>query len=98
MIRHSTTPSAFRSGRHARVTISGHPIRDADLEALGDHLARFTDLGILDLRDCRQVTDRGIAAIPYLAKLKEVQLKGTSVTDRGIEALRRRYPGAEVSY
>jgi hypothetical protein len=30
-----------------------HPIRDADLEALAGHLALFTNLEILDLRDCR---------------------------------------------
>lgn len=73
------------------------PILDADIEALADHLALFSNLKLLDLRECRQVTDRGVAALPYLAKLKDIQLEGTSVTEKGVEALRLRYPGAKIS-
>jgi hypothetical protein len=75
----------------------GHPVRDADLEQLAEYLVLFPNLEILDLRDCRQVTDRGVVALPYLTKLKDIQLEGTAVTEKGLETLRRRYPDAEIS-
>jgi hypothetical protein len=75
----------------------GHPIRDADIEALSDHLALFSNLEMLDLQECRQVTDRGIVSLPSMPKLKYLLLGGTSVTEEGIKELRRRYPGVEFS-
>jgi hypothetical protein len=74
-----------------------HPIRDADIEALSDHLALFSNLEMLDLQECRQVTDRGIVSLPSLPKLKYLLLDGTSVTEEGIKELRRRYHGVEFS-
>jgi hypothetical protein len=74
-----------------------HPIRDADIEALSDHLALFSNLEMLDLQNCRQVTDRGIVSLPSLPKLKYLLLGGTSVTKEGIKELRRRYHGVEFS-
>jgi hypothetical protein len=75
----------------------GHPIRDADIKALSEHLARFSNLRLLDLQQCRQVTDRGIATLPGLPKLREIHLDGTSVTDEGVREIQRHYPGIEVS-
>ena len=75
----------------------GHPIRDADVEALSEHLALFTNLELLDLRDCRHVTDRGIASLPALPRLKQIELGGTGVTAEGVRGLRRRYECVEVS-
>ena len=72
-----------------------HPIRDADIEALSDHLALFSNLEMLDLQNCRQVTHRGILSLPSLPKLKYLLLGGTSVTEEGIKELRRRYHGVE---
>jgi hypothetical protein len=74
-----------------------HPIRDADIEALSDHLALFSNLEMLDLQMCRQVTDRGILSLPSLPKLKHLVLGGTGVTEEGIKELRRRYHGVEFS-
>ena len=75
----------------------GHPLRDADVEALADHLALFSRLTLLDLRGCREVTDRGIASLPHLPNLKDIRLGGTGVTEQGVQELRRRYPGIEVN-
>jgi hypothetical protein len=75
----------------------GHPIRDADIEDLFDHLAGFSNLELLDLRECRLVTDRGIAKLPVLPRLRHIRLSGTSVTEEGVRELRRRYPGVKVS-
>ena len=74
-----------------------HPIRDADIEALSDRLALFSNLEMLDLRECRQVTDRGIVSLPSLPKLKYLLLGGTSVTEEGIKELPRRYHGVEFN-
>lgn len=65
----------------------GHPIRDADLEALSDHLARFSNVKLFELQGCQQVTDRGIATLPDLPELRNILLSGTSVTDGRSEPL-----------
>ena len=74
-----------------------HPVCDADVEALSDHLALFSNLKLLDLQGCRQVTDRGIAMLPDLPGLRDIRLGGTGVSEEGVRELRRRYPGVELS-
>ena len=72
-----------------------HPIPDTEIEALSDHLALCSNLEMLYLQNCRQVTDRGIMLLPSLPKLKYLRLSGTSVTEEGIKELRHRYRGVE---
>lgn len=72
------------------------PVGDSDLRALGDHLAAFPDLEVLDL-SLTKVSDEGIAALPALPALKVLRLDGTRVTD-GLAPSLSKFPRlAEVS-
>jgi hypothetical protein len=73
-----------------------HPVSDDDLAALSKHIEQFPRLELLDLRGCRRVTDRGLAALPAMPSLKLIRLGGTGVTDEGVGAFHRRHPGAEI--
>ena len=73
------------------------PIGDEDLAELSESLANFSNLEHLDLRYNGFLTDRGIESLPPLPNLKRIDLKGTAVSEQGIDSLRRRYPGCAVS-
>jgi hypothetical protein len=50
----------------------------------------------LQLQACDQVTDDSIRAIAALPALKEVDLKGTAVTEKGLAALKAAKPGVRI--
>ena len=45
---------------------------------------------------CDLVTDRGLASLPALPILEQLDLPGPGVSDGCDQELRRRYPGARV--
>ena len=65
------------------------PFRDGDLDALAEPLARFA--GVIELLDLRGslVTDRGIASLPPLPRLKILRLEDTRVSDEVTPYLQR---------
>lgn len=55
------------------------PVGDKELKSLAEHIARFTNMETLDLRD-PAITNRGIAALPALPNIKLIFLYGTGVS------------------
>jgi hypothetical protein len=64
------------------------PVDDETLESLAGHIALFTDMYDLTLRG-PAITNRGVAALPHLPKVKSLFLEGTCVSDGLGETLQR---------
>jgi hypothetical protein len=47
----------------------------------------YTNLQMISLLDCPNVTDEGIRAIASFPSLRGLQLEGTSITDAGLEIM-----------
>lgn len=71
-----------------------NPVGDEELELLAPHIALFTNMETLDLRD-PAITNRGIAALPSLPKVKMIYLYGTGVTD-GLAGALRKFPALKT--
>ena len=56
------------------------PVGDRELESLARHIALFSNMNTLDLRDSA-ITNRGIAALPPLPTVTTIYLYGTGVSD-----------------
>jgi Leucine-rich repeat (LRR) protein len=52
----------------------------------------------LKLQGCNRVDDEALAALTALPNLREVDLKGTAVTEKGVQALRAAKPKIQVYY
>jgi hypothetical protein len=52
----------------------------------------------LKLQGCNRVDDEAVAALATLPNLREVDLKGTGVTEKGVAALRAAKPKIQVYY
>ena len=69
-------------------------LKDSDLE----HFAGLTKLSLLDLQDNAGITDAGLEHIEKMSSLRSLDIKGTSVTQEGIEEFKKKRPDIEVSY
>jgi hypothetical protein len=74
---------------------SSAPIGDADIEALSEHLALFSNLKLLDLQQTG-VTDRGMKSLPPMPKLELLQIEGTGVTDAWATAFQKSRPNVKI--
>jgi hypothetical protein len=61
-------------------------------------LAGCNELRTLRLFSSLKVTDRGLAKLPALPKLEQLQLVQTSITPAGVQAFKERHPNVEVRY
>ena len=61
-----------------------------------EQLKSLTALERLKLQGCRRINDEAVAALIAMPSLREVDLKGTSVTEKGAVLLRAAKPGAVV--
>jgi hypothetical protein len=52
----------------------------------------------LRLQSCIRVNDDAVAALAAIPSLREIDLKGTSVTEKGIAALRAARPDLQVTF
>ena len=52
----------------------------------------------LKLPGCVRVNDDALAALAAIPSLREVDLKGTAVTEKGIAALRSAKPNIQVTF
>jgi hypothetical protein len=50
----------------------------------------------LSVQGCDRVTDDSVAALAALPKLRQVDLKGSAVTEKGLAALRAAKPGIQI--
>ena len=53
------------------------------------------ELRILDLANT-SISDKGLIHLARLAKLQELNLKGTKITDQGLKRLQKELPGATI--
>src|SRR5262249_32354175 len=63
-----------------------------------EKLKALPKLERLSLQSCRRVDDEAMAALAQLPALKAVDLKGTSVTEKGIATLKASKPQISVSF
>jgi len=63
-----------------------------------EKLKALPKLEKLKLQGCARVDDRAIGALIALPNLREVDLKGTSVTEKGLAALRAAKPKAQIYF
>jgi hypothetical protein len=63
-----------------------------------DRMKTLPKLEKLKLQSCSRVADDAIPALAALPALREVDLKGTSVTETGVAALRAAKPNAVVHH
>ena len=68
-------------------------ITDAGLQ----RLEGLTKLRSLYLQDCTKITDAGLEHVKALGVFEALDLKGTSVTDAGVENLRQAVPPLRIS-
>ena len=61
-----------------------------------EQLKSLTGLERLKLQGCGRINDEAIAVLIAMPSLREVDLKGTTVTEKGAEMLRAAKPGAVV--
>lgn len=60
------------------------------------HLSKFTQLERLDLSRNGQITDAALPHLKRLANIKDLDLRGTSMTDTAVAELRRALPNARI--
>jgi hypothetical protein len=77
------------------IRVSLGPVVDSDMEALAKHIALFTNIEILDLRQA-DLTERGIGALPPLSKLKVIWVGRTGLPNNAEAEIRRKYPGCKI--
>jgi hypothetical protein len=61
-----------------------------------EQLKSLTSLERLKLQGCGRIDDAAVAALIAMPSLREVDLKGTAVTEKGLEMLRAAKPRAAV--
>jgi hypothetical protein len=66
--------------RPCGLVFSELPITDGTLA----HVEEFPDLTSLHILNCPSVTDAGLQSLKRLAKLRRLDLRGTSITDQGL--------------
>jgi Leucine-rich repeat (LRR) protein len=66
-----------------RLRINNAEITDGQLELIG----KISQLELLDLSGCNQVTDAGVLSLAKLSKLKNLSLGSPSITDASLEVI-----------
>jgi hypothetical protein len=64
-------------------------------------LEKMKSLGKLErlkLQGCARVDDSAVAALLAIPNLKEIDLKGSSVTEKGVAAIRAARPKAQIYF
>lgn len=77
---------------------SRNPFNDSSLQNGAQHLASFTKLELFEVFACVGVTDEGIQFFPNPPSLKHIRVTGTSISDKGLELLRKKYPNVEIEH
>ena len=74
--------------------VSGNPITDAGLAGIIKNL----NLRFLSLENCKGITDKSVAGLAELKEMDQLNLSGTSFTQKGIDVLKKKLPDANIIF